>query len=50
MTARDEKLYGLGYVDKRYMEWLEAMDKRNGHEKRAAANQALESTAVESQA
>ncbi|KAF8058688.1 Metallo-dependent phosphatase-like protein [Lyophyllum atratum] len=41
LEGRDAELYGLGYVDKRYREWLQEMDRRNGMEKRAAANQTL---------
>ncbi|KAG5651303.1 hypothetical protein H0H81_009128 [Sphagnurus paluster] len=41
LEAREAHLYGLGYVDKRYREWLESMDKRNGAERREAANQTL---------
>ncbi|RDB25253.1 hypothetical protein Hypma_007377 [Hypsizygus marmoreus] len=41
LEAREETMYGLGYVDRRYMAWLEEMDRRNGVEKRAAANQTL---------
>ncbi|KAF9463557.1 Metallo-dependent phosphatase-like protein [Collybia nuda] len=41
LKARDDALYGLGYVDKRYMGWLEEMDRRYGMERRAAANLTL---------
>lgn len=41
LEEREEALYGLGYVDKRYMEWLQEMDRRSGPERRAAANHTL---------
>ncbi|KAK7038999.1 hypothetical protein VNI00_010391 [Paramarasmius palmivorus] len=38
----EEEFYARGYVGKRYMEWLEAMDKRHGGaERRAAQNLTL---------
>lgn len=41
LKAREDELYALGYVDKRYTQWLEEMDRRDGIERRAAANQTL---------
>jgi hypothetical protein len=41
LKEREEILYGRGYVDKRYMEWLEEMDRRGGVERRAAENLTL---------
>ncbi|TFK44996.1 Metallo-dependent phosphatase-like protein [Crucibulum laeve] len=41
LERRENELYSRGYVDKRYMEWLEEMDRRSGMEKRAAQNQTL---------
>jgi hypothetical protein len=41
LQAREDSWYGLGYVGKRYMQWLEEMDRRSGVERRAAANQTL---------
>lgn len=41
LEEREEFLYERGYVDKRYMEWLEEMDRRGGIERRAAANLTL---------
>jgi hypothetical protein len=41
LEERDAILYGKGYVDKRYMEWLEEMDRRGGVERRAAQNLTL---------
>jgi hypothetical protein len=38
---REAELYARGYVDTRYNEWLEEMDRRNGIEKRQAANLTL---------
>ena len=37
----DAALYGRGYVDKLYMEWLEEMDRRGEIEKRSAENLTL---------
>jgi hypothetical protein len=34
-------LYAHGYVDSRYMEWLQDMDKWNGNQRHAAANLTL---------
>ncbi|KAG5643195.1 hypothetical protein DXG03_001355 [Asterophora parasitica] len=41
LKARESHLYGIGDVRKRYLEWLEEMDKRHGLERRAAANLTL---------
>jgi hypothetical protein len=39
--ARRAEMYGRGYVDDRYYEWLRAMDERGGVERRAAKNATL---------
>lgn len=36
LEEREKRAYGLGYVDRRYMEWLEDMDRRNEIDRRAA--------------
>ncbi|KAF8655620.1 hypothetical protein AX16_002975 [Volvariella volvacea WC 439] len=42
VSSREKRAYGLGYVDKRYMEWLAEMDRRHsGVERRTAANATL---------
>lgn len=41
LEARERELYGLGYVDKRYTAWLREMNARDGHARRAAANQTI---------
>ena len=41
LEDREADLYARGYVDARYNEWLEEMDRRDGPEKRAAANLTL---------
>ncbi|KAG6816709.1 hypothetical protein H0H87_003684 [Tephrocybe sp. NHM501043] len=41
LDERESADYGLGYVDKRYREWLQDMDRRHGVERRSAQNQTL---------
>lgn len=41
LEGREAILYGRGYVDKRYMEWLEEMDRRGRVGRRAAQNLTL---------
>jgi hypothetical protein len=41
VREREAILYGRGYVDKEYLEWLEEMDRRGGAERRAAENLTL---------
>jgi len=41
LADREAILYGRGSVDSRYMAWLEEMDRRNGVERRTAANLTL---------
>jgi hypothetical protein len=41
LREREAILYGQGYVDEKYMEWLEEMDRRSGVERRAAENLTL---------
>lgn len=41
LEQREEDLYGLGYVERRYRRWLEEMDRRHGKERRATGNQTL---------
>ncbi|GLB37901.1 putative ser thr protein phosphatase [Lyophyllum shimeji] len=41
LEGREAELYGLGYVDRRYREWLREMDSLGGVERRASANQTL---------
>ncbi|KAJ8516929.1 hypothetical protein ONZ45_g5811 [Pleurotus djamor] len=41
MVERERERYSQGYIDGRYREWLEAMDRRHGEERRAAGNLTL---------
>jgi NAD nucleotidase, C-terminal domain len=41
LEEREREAYSLGYVDTRYMEWLEDMDRRHVNERRAAAKKTL---------
>ncbi|KAL0955634.1 hypothetical protein HGRIS_001867 [Hohenbuehelia grisea] len=41
LERREREMYARGYVDRRYNEWLEEMDRRSGAERRAAGNLTL---------
>ena len=41
LEEREREAYSLGYVDTRYMGWLEDMDRRHWNERRATTNETL---------